>query len=202
MSDKEHPFEKVTRSSDYAARMTALADVAFEEGKVTYLLKAFKLHVRNASRVLREAQENATGTPNLTLSAFNSVFPSFPMYLGASRLGGIQLHLENSAMIPAMFKTFGATPFVSAFDAFYEVSEDRSGGRPVGMVFPRKGFKNGLIIYATDDLKVLPFGEREGYFAYVSGKKKAQQWLLVRSFQKTIEAIHNGGHGWRPDSDL
>ncbi len=88
---------------------------------------------------------------------------------------------------------------MTAYDAFYERAAESANGRVVALVFPRKGFRNGLVVYAADEPQALPLGEREGFFTYVGGKRKNRQWMLVRSFQKTIEAIHNGGHGWKPD---
>lgn len=198
MADKEHPFEKVARSSDYIARMGARSDTTFENGKVESLIKQFKIS-KDAVREIREFAAEATGKPDLTFAAFNRRFESFPLLLGASRLDGVQLHLTSSAMIPALFKAFGKAPFVDVFDAFYETNQPRANGRPVGMVFPRKGFKQGMVIYATDDPKAVPLCERETMLAYASGRGKKQHWLVVRSYSKLLEALHNGGHGWRPE---
>lgn len=200
MTKKPHPFEQITTGQAYHDRMAARSDIAFEEGKVSYLLGVFKFNVRKSSMALRAANATMTGRDDLTFQAFNAEYGSFPILLGTSRLGGISLHLEATAMLPALFKAFGAAPFMTAFDEFYEKNAARASGRTVGMVFPRKGLKNGLIVYAADDPHVLPFGEREAYFTYVGGSKKDRHWILVRSFQKTLEAIHNGGHGWRPDA--
>jgi len=197
---KEHPFGKLTSGQSYHDRMAARADAAFEEGKVNYLLKTFNYNVRKAAAQLCKLAEQTVGSPDLTFRAFHQQEPSFPLYLGASRLNGVQLHLEPTAMLPALFKAFGAAPFVQFYDQFYEANAERAGDRPVGLVFPRKGFKNGLVVYAADDPQIIPFCEREAFFTYVGGKKKDQHWVLVRSFQKVLEAVHNGGHGWRPQS--
>jgi hypothetical protein len=193
----EHPFEKIRKGTDYIARMGDRAAVEFEEGKVRYLLKVFHLS-KAAEREIFNRAERDTGKSDLTLDAFNAVFPSFPLVLGASRLDGFQLHLEQAGLLPALFKTFGSTPFVQAFERFYETTIDAANGRSVGLVFPRKGFKNGLIVYAVDDLQQVSLMERETFMAYVSGKKK-KHWLVVRSFQSTLLAVYNSGHGWRPE---
>lgn len=197
----EHPFEKLTRGHNHVHRLEVMANTAFEEGKVAYVMKVFKMNVRLVGKTLRDDEADVTGNSDLTFRAFDTVFPTFPIYLGASRLGGVQLHLEQSAMLPALFKSFGAAPFVEAYDAFYESAATRVTGRPVGLIFPRKGFKNGLVVYAADDPQVLPLCERETVLTYASGKRKDRHWIMVRSFQKLLEAIHNGGHGWRPDRD-
>ncbi len=200
MADKPHPFDSMMGGQSHHDRMAARSSVTFEEGKVNYILGMFKLNVRKAGNALRRVEERESGQSHLTLRAFNAVNSSFPMLLGATRLGGMQLHTEASAMIPSLFKEFGGAPFVSAYEKFYEENEPRASGRTVGLIFPRKGFRNGLVIYTTDDPQVIPLSEREGFFTYVSGKKKNRHWIIVRSFQKTLEAIHNAGHGWRPDA--
>ncbi len=85
------------------------------------------------------------------------------------------------------------------YSDFYEAEEERANDRVVGLVFPRKGIRHGLIMYASDDHLVLPFSKQEFYQVYVGGTRKAQHRLYIRSFQKVVEAIHNGGHGWRPE---
>lgn len=201
MTDKknrdEHPFSKLVRPSQHHDRITAKADRSFEEAKVNYLLGVFKLNVRKAGNALRYAQERTVGNTDLTFRAFDEVFQSFPIYLGASRLNGVALHLDKTSMLPALFRDFGSAPFFKAYEAFFD-TVGRSD-KPVGLVFPRKGLKHGMVIYAADDLEALPLGERETVFCYAGGTKKKRLWLFVRSFQRTLEAIHNKGHGWRPD---
>lgn len=201
MARKPHPFDKMGRTEEYHERMAARSDAAFEEGKVNYLFAVFKMNARLAGRRVRDREEADRGRPDLTLRAFNDEFESFPLLLGASRLGGLQLHLEQAAFIPALFKAFGRAPFVTAYERFYEAAEGRAGGRPVGLVFPRKGFKNGMVVYAADTLDAIPVGQREAVLVYTAGTKKHRQYVLVRSFQRTLEAIHAGGHGWRPDGE-
>ncbi len=70
MDDKEHPFAKITRTSDYADRMAALSDVRFEEGKVNYLLKAFKRRIvlYDLNEQEREALKAIADAENRTVS--------------------------------------------------------------------------------------------------------------------------------------
>ena len=196
---KKTAFDRLVGSQDYHERMAAMSNSSWEAGKVKYVLGVFK--IPKQAREVADAAERQTGKPDLTFRAFEEVYPSFPIVLGASRLGGVQLHLDQKAMIPALFKAFGAAPFMTAYEQFYETAAKRAGSRPVGLVFPRKGFKNGLVVYAADDPQILPFCEREAFFAYAGGSKKDRHWIIMRSFQKLLEAVHNGGHGWRPDAD-
>ncbi len=199
MADEDHPFAKLTSGQEYHDRMSRKASESFEDGKVNYVLGVFK--IRHHAPALRKIAERQTGKPDLTFRAFDEGHPSFPIVLGASRLGGVQLHLDQKAMIPALFKAFGSAPFVTEFEQFYETAVARACGRPVGLIFPRKGFRNGMVVYATDDPQVIPFSERETCLTYAGGSKKDRHWLIVRSFQKMMEAVHNAGHGWRPESD-
>lgn len=199
----EHPFDRMKDTGQpYHDRIAQRAAAAFEEGKVRYLLSVLKFNGRKAAAALQAANEQQTGRPELTFRAFNAAYMSFPLLLGASQLGGAQLHLDPAAMIPALFKTFGQAAFVAAYDTFYSAAESQANGRTVALVFPRKGFKNGMVIYLADDLDVLPFGEREAFFAYAGGTKARRHWLLVRSFQQTLEAVYNRGHGWRPPGEI
>lgn len=197
-ADPNHPFGKLVGRVDLAAQTQARADASFEAGRVNYLLTVFKFNAGKTAAALRRAEAAARGTAELTFRAFDEAYPTFPVVLGASRLGGVQLHLAPTAFLPALFRDFGRAPFVTAYEEFYEAAADRADGRPVGLVFPRKGLRHGLVIYAADDPAALPLGEREAVFCYAAGSKKARQWLVVRSFQRTLEAVHNAGHGWRP----
>lgn len=192
-------FAKLTRrNSDFHDKMVARSNIAFEEGKVNYLLKMFGLNQRKVGSTLRKIEEARSGQADLTLRAFNEGFPTFPMLLGGSRLGSTALHLDPRAMLPALFKEFSQAPFLTYYEDFYEENADRANGRTLGLVFPRKGIRSGLVIYTADSVDEIPLGKREAFLAYCSGKRKDRYWLIVRTFQKVIEAIHNAGHGWRP----
>lgn len=198
----QHPFDRMKEDKPYHERMALRSAVQFEEGKVRYTLSALGFKLNRVVPKLVAHQAALTGSATLTFSAFNALFPSFPVLLGVSQLQGVQLHLDPTAMIPAMFKAFGNTAFVRAYDAFYSATQSRAHDRIPALVFSRKGFKNGMIIYLADDFAALPIDERETVIAYAGGNKAKRHWLLVRSFQKTLEAIYNKGHGWRPTEQI
>lgn len=200
MAGEDHPFSRLTAGQAHHDRMTARAGIAFEEGKVSYLLGVFKLNIRKVGNELRQIEEAERGQPNLTFRAFHSAYPTFPLVLGTDRLAGAALHLNPKAMIPSLFKEFSQAPFVTAYDAFYEKNAGRASGRPLGLVFPRKGFKQGMLIHAAETPTDLPLCAKESLLCYVGGTKKHRHWLVVRSFARVLEAVHNGGHGWRPDN--
>lgn len=193
---KEHPFDKLGKG--FLARATQRAESSYEEGRVDYLLKRFGLNARKVGNELREMGEGATGRYDLTFRAWNEMFPSFPLLLGAATLGEVKLHLDPKAMLPALYKEFSEAPFVRAYEDFYEANVKRARDRTVGLVFRRKGIRSGLIVYATNDLQDLPLAKREMLMAYAGGDKKDRHWMVVRSFEKVIDAIHNRGSGWTP----
>lgn len=203
----ENPFDRLTRGSDHRERLEARADAAFEAGKVLYVLKAFRLNARKAAAALLARERRERGGHAATFRAFNDAYPEFPLVLGATRLGAVKLHADARAMIPALFRDFGRAPFVTAFEAFYEREADAAAasGRLPGLVFPRKGLKNGMVIYAADDPEAVPVGDRETLLAYPGGgagkKRTGRTWLVVRSFQRLLEALHSGGHGLRLGGD-
>lgn len=192
-----NPFERLTGGPGYAGRMQARADAGFEEGKVKLLLGTFKFNVTRAANAIRRVEDEARGRPDLTFRAFAESHPSFPLVLGASRLGGIKLHIDPKSQLPALFKDFGSSPIMLAYETFYERASLWAGERIAGLVFPRKGLKNGLVVYTADAPDALPLCDREAMFCYAGGGKKDRHWIVVRSFQKVLDGIHNGGHGWR-----
>lgn len=191
MSDESHPFARLT--SGHHERQQQAADAAFEEGRVGYLMREFRLNAREVGAELRRL----AGGERMTLAAWDQAFPTFPIRLAASRLGGVKLHTDPSALFPSLIQKFPQARFVTAYDAVYE--REGQGAKPVGLVFPRKGIRHGMVVYATADFNALPLARREAFLAYAAGDKTDRHWVLVRSFQKLVEAVHNGGHGWRPD---
>lgn len=147
-------------------------------------------------RSLRQKWTAETNIDRLTFRAFNQEFPTFPLLLGTDPLNGVKLHLDRTAMIPSLFKKFSRTPFVKAYEAFYEQVADRANDRAIGLVFPRKGIRHGLIIYSGDFELEIPHSL---LWTYVGGTKKKTFRVYVRPFQQLAEAIHAKGHGWRPN---
>lgn len=184
-----------TRSQE---RMTERTATAYEETVVTYLLASFKFKVAKTSKELRQFHADRVGVADLTLDAFCRRYESFPLELGASRLGGIRLHTDPNSLLPALFKRMGAAPFVEAYDDFYERTVARGCTRLPALVFPRKGIPHGLVVYASKERDPIALAEHETILTYVGGDKgkKERTWLTIRSLQKLVESLYAGGHGW------
>jgi hypothetical protein len=199
MGKKPHPFERFSQAADYRDRLETMASVAFEEAKVRYVFSVCKMSGKKAEQQLRQREDSERGRPDLTFRAFNDTYQSFPLFLGASNLSGISLHTDPRATLPAMYKDFSNTPFMQAYELFYEIHEDMAAHKKLGLVFPRKGLRHGLILYTSQGFDDIPISDRETLVIYAGGTKKKRQLVVVRSFQRTLEAIHAKGHGWKPD---
>lgn len=190
---KEHPFEKLSKG--YKSRSNLQAQLQYEEDKVKFLLKRLKLSKLEGE--LRHTQVLQTNESFLTFDAFNNMFPTFPILLGAVKLKNV--HIDSRTQLPTLIKSFESAPFVELYEQFYEQNNNRADkeSRLIGLVFPRKGIPSGLIIYATDDLEEIPFSEKELLLTYLSGKGKDRSYIMVRSFGKVLDAIHSSLCGWK-----
>lgn len=186
---QEHPFDKFKKDKPYHDRIAVRSDQQFESGKVRFLLKALGFNIKKTAKRLIEFQENQNGLPILTFQAFNTMYPSFPLLLTASRLNGAQLHLDPTAMLPSMFKAFKKTPFMLEYEKVFSQSYRPKSGRIQVLVFSRKGLKNGLVVYATTDRDVLPFCPQETVINYVTETDSGSRWFVVRSFQAVLYAM-------------
>lgn len=191
----ENPFHKFTASSERRKILDARADAEYEARLVSFLLKKF--HIERVERHLRKRDSLAGGNGDLKFSLFCDEYRSFPILLSANPLNGVTLHTDPRAFLPALFKSFDKTPFVMAYEELFEDIADKADGRAVGLVFPRKGIRYGLVIHNGDDLDRRVF--RGMVMTYYGGTKKRKFNLYVQPFQNLIEALHNEGHGWRPD---
>ena len=58
---------------------------------------------------------------------------------------------DKKSVHPNWFKSFRTIPFVRKFEERLEEYLDNSdNSKPFGMIFPRKGFANGMIIHTGD----------------------------------------------------
>lgn len=184
----EHPFQRLR--AQHHVRAAAAAETQFEEKQVRFLVQ--RLGLQAYTRQLREASEDGSG--RLTFSAFNDSFPSFPILLASSTLGGAKLHIDPRAFLPAMFKRFDAVPFVKAYEEVFEKFHPHAHDRAIGLVFRRNGFQHGMVIF--NDLELPNYSGLS--LMYQGGDKKHRHRLYVQPFQETVLAIWNHGHGWKP----
>jgi hypothetical protein len=192
----DHPFDKLfkRRGRSPDSRIVEIAERAFEETRLRFLLRVFKFNVKaESARIRREAEDGL-----LTFANFRRTHSDFPLVLGVSRLHGVKLHLDPAAMLPALMKQFSDSPIWEAYEKFYAAAENSSDGRPVVLAFPRKGITHGLCVYATDDVAQPPLCRQEALLCYATGGKRQRMFAVVRTFQNLLEGVYAAGHGWRP----
>lgn len=170
----------------------------WEDARVVATLK--RLHLGQRMRALRQQAVELTGVEQLTFRVFNYVYPTFPMTLGCNRLSHLPkpLHLLQEAIFPAWLKNFRNLPIVEPFESFYESLGDERTVRPVGMIFPRNGFPQGLILHTGSPDQFVP--PRSGYFCYHGGDKKHPLDLVVQPYSLFLDHIYSRGRGWTPDA--
>lgn len=192
---RENPFHRFTASDARRKVQEARADAEYQNRLVGFVLKRF--HLERQERHLRKRDEREGGAGDLKFSLFCDEHRTFPVLLGANPLRGTTLHTDPRCFLPQLFKNFDKAPFVTAYEEFFEQVADKADGRAVGLVFPRKGIRHGLVIHNGDDLDRRVFHGL--VMTYHGGTKKERLNLYVQPFQTMIEALHNEGHGWRPE---
>jgi hypothetical protein len=166
----------------------------FEEGRVKFVLNRCKL-LDHKRELLRARARELGQFGRLTFDLFNERFRDFPILLGSHTLGGIKLHQDQRSVLPNWFTNFPKLPFVEAYREFYVARHELANGRPLGVVFPRHGFRQGMIIHngGLDE-----YWYRHTMVVYHGGTSKKSYQLFVQAFSPLIDAIYNKGRGWQP----
>lgn len=194
MPEPIDPRDRVRRTvqeavGDNAARW----DESFEEERVKFVLNRCGLADKKW-HLLALARERF-GRPRLTFSLFNECFPTFPLFMGATRMmGKMKLHEDPKASLPELFNHFDRSPIYTAYMAFQEQKADKANNRALALVFPRNRVKGALVIH---DGGLDSFWVHGTVMTYTGGTREKPFKLVVQPFAPLVEAIYNGGHGWR-----
>jgi hypothetical protein len=94
----------------------------------------------------------------------------------------------------ARFKKFQWVPFVVAFEQFRRENVEHGADRPLGLVYPRDGLQRGMVIHNDSSEKFWTSGYCEVYKFPGSDVR-----YYVQPFSVLIDAISDGGRGWRPN---
>jgi hypothetical protein len=168
------------------------AAVKYETTLVKHALA--RLHLMQRKNELYEAWARHHDVRRLTFAGLNHVFPTFPLLLGCNKLQGYKpIHKDRGAREASRFQRFNSVSFVKEFNEFHKQVVDEAGVRNVGMVFPRKGFRYGMIIYHDDHEKYFQNGLCWVY------KAKNGTRTYVQPFTAVLDSIHANGRGWRPE---
>ena len=181
MTDSQHPLSPLKFDvANYDD--TDIRALKWESARVEATVKRLKL----GRNVLPELRKNGNG--ELTFEGFNERFPDFPVILSGSSLPGVQtLHRNQKAIHPMWFKSFRNLPFIQFYEDELMRLPDLEGRRPLGMVFPRKGFREGLIVHS---------GDWEAFSADNSSchlfKGKGGFTLLVQPYAAFLDHVRDG----------
>lgn len=218
-------FDELNASAD-SSWQRETEDLQFEDRRVDYLMRQFGLQ-RQALQMRRQRKDQGN-VGSLTFDLFEGRFPDFPFRFFAHRLVGVPLATSETAMIddqgrpqdeydeegvrrtpynyqihrdalsaePARFKNFTRVPFVVAYlQRLEELGDDI---RPTGMVFPRKGFAQGMVIHNDEDERYWSEGLCQVYKGQVLGENTR---LYVQPFRHLIAELRDGDAAWRPAAD-
>jgi hypothetical protein len=152
----------------------------WESSRVEWTLRRLKLEGPR-----KEILADAVGG-QYTFAEFNRVV-DFPMYLSAEpMMGATPIHRDPHAVHPMWFKSFRSLPFVKLYEERLESWCDSKQDRPLGMVFPRKGFLQGLIIHNGDwERFVSPHSSCHVF----KGGKKHMMNLIVQPYIGFIDGL-------------
>jgi hypothetical protein len=110
--------------------------------------------------------------------------------------GPHQLELRQDAILPKWFMEFSHLPFYDVYLAMHERVAEKADGRPVGLIFPRKGIRQGLIIHNGDMDTYVP--EKTSCHLYRGGGRHPIV-LVVQPYAGFLDHIYKNGHGWVPE---
>jgi hypothetical protein len=195
--DKRNPFHALKKQSFDLA--TYELDRGWEHARVRYALG--RLGLGSYRKRLEKKARDLQGTDYLTFALLDEEFPTFPIRLTANRMattekkeGGEKkivpaepLHRNPKAFHPEWFKNFLALPFSKLYEEAFGSLGQVTQLKPIGMVFPRRGFPQGLVIHNGDVHDFL--SPQSSCHLYVGGGKKPMT-LVVQSFQSMLDCIH------------
>ena len=180
-----HPFDELNRRID--PERERCGDEMRESSLVNRLLvRTYGAAAPKYRHTLTRLCEERTGRKHVTFPLFNELHPSYPVVLSFSRLGGVKVHADPRCMLAALIKSFAKTPFYQYFEDWLTQARPAAGGRQVGMVFGRRGFKYGMIIHDGG----LAFSRhRDTVITHAGGSSHEPVLLGVQWFDTFVDAI-------------
>jgi len=191
--NKRNPFSILNEGSIDAVREREAQE--WESRLVLFTMTRAGLGDRKRDFV-REHRDR-TSQPFVSFRAFNEEFSTFPVWLGGDKLQGIPpLHQYNKAVFPVWLKTFLRLPFIPAYEELHASLGKLANVKPVALVFPRKGFRQGLVVHNGDFHTFVP--PQSSCHVYHGGGRKPVD-LIVQPYAGFVDHIYRRGHGWKLD---
>ena len=176
--DKVHPLnpllDKISRYKESGHRA-----LQWENNRVEWTLN------RLGKKSVKKEILAGAGNNFLSFDDFNN-HADFPIKLFAEYLSDIPpIHKNQKFIHPFWFKSFLRLPIVERYSDLFE-KEVRNTDKPIGMVFPRKGFLQGLIIHNGDFEIYLP---NNASCHLYRGSKASQHVLVVQPYAGLVDHI-------------
>jgi hypothetical protein len=152
----------------------------FESTRVEWTLR--RLNMESQLRKIKQQSHDGL----ITFDDLNQTV-DFPIHLKSESLKGeIPIHRDQRSTHPMWFKGFLKLPIVQKFEELFEAYHAKhTGDKPIGMVFPRKGFAQGLIIHNGDwNLYVPP---NSSCHLYQGGNKTTS--LIVQPYMGLVDHV-------------
>jgi hypothetical protein len=190
MSKHPNPFSLLNAQTPDQLRAESRA--RWESDRVAHVLKTWKLSTSQRYAFERHCI-NQAGSRLYSFALFHEFYPTFPMRLGADNMDSLPqpLHLYQPAVLPFWLKAFQSLPFMDPWRALYDIYADE--GKPVGLVFARHGFAQGLVIHNGDE-RFLP----DQISCFMHRCKKPRQVLYVMPFHELLKQIGSSPLDWQP----
>ena len=200
---KNNPFSQLISGGSEEIRESE-ESASWEHSRVRHLLKRTGLP-KSAERKLLEEAKNFSDVSRLRFDLFNGEYHDFPFAFGTNRLrnlpvpygkkqtsGNYQVHRDPYSTEPSRFKKFEWVPHVIAFREFQASREGSQDARPIGLIFPRKGFSQGMVIHndATEQ-----FWDEGLCWVYKDPTSMTGDKLYVQPFDSLLKTIRQM---WRP----
>lgn len=139
-----NPYDPLN-SSDFKVMHAKLNEQNFESSAVDYMIKQIRLP--KLRKLMREL-------PDFEYESFDMLAQvcDLPFKFTTSALTDeMPIYRDKKSVHPLWFKSFRTIPFVRKFEErLEEYLENSDKSKPFGMIFPRKGFANGMIIHTGD----------------------------------------------------
>jgi len=184
----DHPFHpllsKITRYEQAERRVSQ-----WESARIEWTVNRLKL-----SMACKQEIKKLSTTDHFTCEAFNTVVNTFPVYLFADAMTDEPpIHKDQRSIHPLWFKTFRSLPLVQRYESRFEELYKRYPDRPLAMIFPRRGFAQGMVIHNGNWEMFVP--PQSSCHVHKGGKKHAMQ-LVVQPYTALIDHIQTG-LAWR-----
>lgn len=170
---------------------------SYESARVNFVLG--RVGLSGHKREFMKRVRSETGGSLYSFRLFREEFPTFPMWLTCDNLTDMPapLHKMKNAVLPLWFKNFPQLPFMPFYEKLYEeLGEQMTQLKPVGMIFPRRGFEQGFVVHNGDMQDFVSVGS--SCHVYLGGRKKDPRMLVVQPTMSLLDHIYNKGHGWKP----